>query len=77
MSILSARKPYLSSLGLPDDAEMIRRARAFMIQAGLTTGELADLAGLNPSSMRVYLCGSYGKFQHADSNFFGNACQPL
>ena len=68
MSILTKRLPYLNSLGLPDDADMIRRARAFMIQAGLTTGELADMAGLNQNSFRVYLSGSYCAHQGAASN---------
>lgn len=68
MGILHKRKPYLNSLGLPDDAEMIRRARAFNLHAGLTVAELADLASLNPSSLRVFLAGAYGSHRHADSN---------
>jgi DNA transposition AAA+ family ATPase len=65
---LHSRKPYLNSLGLPEDAEMIRRARAFAMHSGLTMAELAELAGLNPSSLRVFLSGVYGARRPAESN---------
>jgi DNA transposition AAA+ family ATPase len=68
MSILAKRRPHLESLGLPGDADMIRRARSFVLHAGLTIAELADLAGLNPSSLRVFLSGQYGSNRPADSN---------
>lgn len=68
MSIPYKRKPYLKSLGLPSDAEMIRRARAFVLRAGLTLGELADLAALNPNSLRVFLSGHYGEHHATDDN---------
>jgi DNA transposition AAA+ family ATPase len=68
VSILYKRKPYLKSLGLPSDAEMIRRTRAFVLHSGLTLGELADLATLNPSSLRVFLSGHYGDHHAAEDN---------
>jgi DNA transposition AAA+ family ATPase len=71
VSILSKRRPYLESLGLPDDAEMIRRCRAFIIRAGLTQCEFAELAGLNANSFRVFLSGAYNSHatrQIAESN---------
>jgi DNA transposition AAA+ family ATPase len=68
VSILSSRKPYLNSLGLPDDVETIRRARAFLLTSGLTIGELADLAALNPSSLRVFLSGNYASHRPNDCN---------
>jgi hypothetical protein len=68
VTILTKRKPYLKSLGLPSDAEMIRRTRAFVLHSGLTLGELADLAGLNPSSMRVFLSGNYDRHQGVEDN---------
>lgn len=66
--IATVRKAQLQQMGLPSDVELIRRARMFVMQAGLTTGELADLASVNPNSLRVYLSGSYGKHRPADSN---------
>jgi DNA transposition AAA+ family ATPase len=51
--------PYLKSLDLPPDAEMIRRVRSFLIESGLTTGEFAEAAGMNGSSFRVWLSGNY------------------
>jgi DNA transposition AAA+ family ATPase len=60
VTIQSRRLPYLKSLGLPTDAEMIRRVRGFMIESGLTTGEFAECVKINPNSFRVWLCGSYG-----------------
>lgn len=68
MSILSKQRPYLDSLGLPNDADMIRRVRAFSIQAGLTHVEMAELAGLNPNSYRVYIAGHYCRHNGAESN---------
>ena len=59
MTILHHRLPYLKSLGLPSDAEMIRRVRSFMIESGLTTGEFAELVGMNPNSFRVWVNGNY------------------
>jgi hypothetical protein len=59
VAILDKRRPFLESLGLPDDVDTIRRARAFMLRSGLTTGEFSDIAGINPSSFRVYLSGHY------------------
>lgn len=66
--IISSRKTQLRQMGLPSDVELIRRVRMFLMRAGLTTGELADLAGVNPNSLRVYLSGCYGKHHPADSN---------
>ena len=54
MTILSRRLPYLNALGLPGDAEMIRRARAFVLRSGLTLTEFAGIAELNASSLRVF-----------------------
>lgn len=56
----SKDRPRLKELGLPDDAETIRRVRAFVIRAGLTIGEFAEMTGYAPSTVRVYLSGSYG-----------------
>jgi DNA transposition AAA+ family ATPase len=68
VTILTKRIPYLQTLGLPSDVEMIRRTRAFVLRAGLTIGELAGMAALNPNSLRVFLCGSYGSHHRVDSN---------
>jgi DNA transposition AAA+ family ATPase len=68
MTILTKRAPHLRSLGLPSDAEMIRRARAFVLHAGLTIAELAELATLNSNSLRVYLSGHYDCHHRTDSN---------
>jgi len=62
------KNKHLQSLGLPSDVEMIRRARAFVIRAGLTLSELADLANLNPSSFRVWISGHYDRHHGAYSN---------
>lgn len=67
MTILAKRKPYLNSLGLPNDAEMIRRTRAFVLHAGLTLSEMADMASLNANSLRVFLSGCYDK-HHATAD---------
>jgi len=66
--ILASHKAHLQSLGLPSDADTIRRARHFVLRAGLTLAEFADLANLNPSSLRVYLSGHYDAHQGAESN---------
>jgi DNA transposition AAA+ family ATPase len=55
-------------MGLPPDTEMIRRARAFAMHGGLTLAELADMAALNPNSLRVFMSGCYDKHQGAESN---------
>lgn len=68
MTILTKRKPYLDSLGLPNDEEMIRRTRAFTLRAGLTLAELADMARLNHNSLRVFLAGRYDGHHHVESN---------
>jgi DNA transposition AAA+ family ATPase len=59
MSIQHHRLPYLKSLGLPNDAEMIRRVRAFLIESGLTVVEFAEAVGINASTFRVWLSGNY------------------
>jgi DNA transposition AAA+ family ATPase len=68
MTILSKRLPYLNALGLPGDAEVIRRARAFVLRSGLTMTEFAGIAELNPSSLRVFLSGHYAQHRPSDSN---------
>jgi DNA transposition AAA+ family ATPase len=69
---LHHRRPHLEALGLPGDAEMIRRTRAFTLLAGLTLNELADLASINPSTLRVYLSGSYNvRVPGTESNSLG------
>jgi DNA transposition AAA+ family ATPase len=68
MTILTKRLSHLQALGLPSDAEMIRRARAFAIRSGLTLAEFAGIAGLNASSLRVFLAGHYDKNCQNDSN---------
>jgi hypothetical protein len=55
-------------MGLPSDTETIRRARAFALRAGLTFAELADMASVNPNSLRVFLAGCYDRHQGAESN---------
>ncbi len=55
-------------MGLPSDTDTIKRARMFMADSGSTTGDLADLADLNPNSLRVYLSGSYDAHRPAESN---------
>jgi len=62
------RKKHLQSLGLPNDVDTIRRTRHFVLGAGLTLGEMADLASINPNSLRVYLSGCYDRHQGAESN---------
>lgn len=66
--IIATRKAHLQSLDLPSDAETIRRTRAFALRSGLTQSELADLAGLNANSLRVFLSGCYDQHQGAASN---------
>lgn len=66
--IPNERKAHLKAVGLPSDAEMIRRTRVFVLRAGLTSGELADMAALNPNSLRVYLSGNYDRHRSAESN---------
>ncbi len=66
--ISASRRSHLQSLGLPPDAEMIRRSRAFAMGAGLTIADLADMAGLNPNSLRVYLAGCYDQHCRAESS---------
>ncbi len=68
MPIPVSRKHHLQSLGLPSDTETIRRARVFMLRAGLTISELADMAAINPSSLRVFLSGAYDRHHGAESN---------
>lgn len=62
------RKAHLKTAGLPSDAEVIRRTRAFVLRAGLTLAELADMATLNANSLRVYLSGNYDRHHSAESN---------
>jgi type II secretory pathway predicted ATPase ExeA len=66
--IPAARKSQLLAMGLPDDTQTIRRARAFALKAGFTLGELADMAALNPNSLRVYMSGNYDAHKPAESN---------
>ena len=61
-------KAQLKQMGLPGDQEMIRRARLFAMESGMTWIDMAEMAGLNPSSLRVYMSGHYDKHQGADSN---------
>lgn len=68
MPLTAERKAHLQALGLPNDTEMIFRARAFALRAGLTYGELAELAGLNINSFRVWIAGNYDKHHPTDSN---------
>lgn len=55
-------------MGLPTDRETIRRARAFVVRSGLTLSEFAEMAGVSPSSLRVFMSGCYGQNHPADSN---------
>ena len=71
MPIPANRKKHLQSLGLPNDVDTIRRTRHFVLGAGLTLGEMADLASINPNSLRVYLSGCYDRHQGAESNTYG------
>ena len=68
MPIPASRKHHLQSLGLPDDAETIRRARAFALRAGLTLTELGDMAAINPNSLRVFMAGCYDRHHAVESN---------
>jgi len=68
VSTLANKKAHLQSMGLPSDAETIRRTRTFALRAGLTLAEMADLAALNPNSLRVFLSGCYDRHHAADSN---------
>jgi hypothetical protein len=66
--VSNLHKAHLRALGLPSDAEIIRRTRSFVLHAGLTLNELADMASLNSSSLRVFLSGHYDAHKPADSN---------
>jgi len=66
--LTTERKEHLKSLGLPSDVEMIRRARAFALRAGLTYAELGELAGINVNSFRVWIAGNYDTHHVAESN---------
>jgi type II secretory pathway predicted ATPase ExeA len=66
--LTTERKAHLQSLGLPSDQEMIRRARAFALRAGLTYGELAEMAGFNQNTFRVWMSGNYDRHHQCDSN---------
>lgn len=68
MPLTAERKKQLLAMGLENDGDMIRRARAFALQAGLTYGELAELAGLNLNTFRVWIAGNYDRHHIADSN---------
>ncbi|HEY1767795.1 MAG TPA: ATP-binding protein [Terracidiphilus sp.] len=68
MGILHNRRPHLQALGLPPDAEVIRRARHFALHSGLTLTELGELANLNPNSLRVYMSGHYDKHNGSTDN---------
>ena len=68
MPLAAIRRQRLQALGLPDDAEMIRRARAFALRAGLTYGEMADMAALNRNSFGVWMSGNYDRHHAVDSN---------
>ncbi len=68
MPLHAKRKSELKEMGLPPDTEMIRRARAFALRSGLTYTEMGEMAGLNPSSFRVWISGNYDRHQGADSN---------
>jgi DNA transposition AAA+ family ATPase len=61
-------KMALRSMGLPTDGETIRRARAFVVRSGLTLSEFAEMAGVNPNSLRVFMSGCYDRHHPADSN---------
>ena len=68
MPLAAIRRKHLQSLGLPNDTEMIRRARAFALRAGLTYGEFADMAGINANSFRVWIASNYDRHHAVDSN---------
>lgn len=68
MGHLRTNKPHLQNLGLPSDEEMIRRARAFELRAGLTHNEMGEMCGLNPNSFRVWISGNYDRHAKSDSN---------
>lgn len=72
MSILTKRRPHLESLGLPNDAETVRRVRAFLVRSGLTVGEFSEMTGYAHSSIRVFLAGNYGSHKRVpESNSLG------
>ena len=68
MPLKKSHKAHLQTLGLPPDTEMIRRTRAFALQAGLTYGELAEMCGMNVNTFRVWIAGNYDRHHLADSN---------
>ncbi len=69
MSIARDRMQYLKALGLPSDAELIRRARNFLLESGLTQSEMAELMGIPIGTLRVWTSGSYGaNVPHAQDN---------
>lgn len=68
MPVAAIRKQHLQALGLPNDTEMIRRARAFALRAGLTYIELANMVGINHNSFHVWIAGNYDRHRAADSN---------
>lgn len=67
MSIHAKSRPYLQALGLPSDAETIRRTRAFLVRSGLTIGEFAEMTDYAAASLRVYLSGIYNHSRNGKS----------
>ncbi|MDR3797985.1 MAG: ATP-binding protein [Terracidiphilus sp.] len=66
--IPKAHKAQLKQMGLPSDTDTIRRARMFMMESGTTSGEFAEMARVNPNSLRVFLSGSYDAHKPCDTN---------
>ena len=63
-----ARRRELLAMNLPTEAEMIRRVRGFLLRSGLTLGEMAEMAGYSPSSLRVFISGRYDAERDNDNS---------
>lgn len=68
MALSKEHKHQLLQMDLPDDVEMIRRAKDFLLRSGLNPGEMALEMGIGDSSLGLYLQGRYGVNLYGPAN---------
>jgi DNA transposition AAA+ family ATPase len=59
MPISKRRKEELAIKHLPNDHEIIKRMRTFMLRTGLSAAEFADASGYNKGTVSRFLSGNY------------------
>lgn len=59
MALSSVRKAELAAMGLPQEAEMRRQVRSFILRSGMTNLEMAEAIGYSPAALNQFILGNY------------------